>query len=89
MKRTDVLASASNLLTSARQQQYGEAINTHRRVGEMWGALLDHEPIPPATVAAMMVALKLVRGAKNAGHADSWVDAAAYAAIAAELAEAK
>lgn len=80
----ETLDEAKSLVTGTRAQEYGGTVRTHERIGVMWAAILDLDgAIPPAKVAAMMVALKLVRSTSSPGL-DSWVDAAGYAAIGAE-----
>lgn len=81
-KAQGVLDEAGDLLCGPRNMTYGDALHDFRRVGEIWAALLDLPlPIPPHTVAAMMTGLKLVRTQVTPSLRDSWVDAAAYAAL--------
>lgn len=82
-----ILGEAEATMTGDRQRQYGDPVDGMRRVGAAWGALLDRDPIPPETVAAMMATLKIVReSGRDDHHRDNLVDAAAYLRIA-ELAE--
>lgn len=82
-KADSTLAVAKELIHGARQDTYGDATETARRVGMAWASLLGlGEPIAPYKVQAMMAALKLVRASIEPGHQDSWVDAAAYTALA-------
>jgi hypothetical protein len=77
-----ILAEAGKLLADDRKEVYGDALHTCRRIGEVWAAQLDLPlPIPPHTVAAMMAGMKLIRSLITPEHKDSWVDAAAYAAL--------
>jgi hypothetical protein len=57
----------------------------HARIAAIWSAILGH-PIKPPQVALMMAGLKLARLAHDPQHRDSSIDAAAYAALGAELA---
>lgn len=78
----DVLADAGALLDGDRNATYGDALHDFRRIGEVWGALLDMQyPLPPHTVAAMLAGMKLVRSQISPEHRDNWVDGAAYAAL--------
>lgn len=87
MRRETVLAAAHELITSKRAGEYGDAHEVHTRIAIIWSALLGCQ-ISAWQVALMMAALKLARVARSPGHSDSWVDAAAYAALGAELANA-
>jgi hypothetical protein len=61
-----------------REAQYGDALDNFEKIGKVWGALLDIEPIPPYQVALMMDALKTVRLFRNPSHEDSWLDKEGY-----------
>lgn len=87
--RSQVLDQAKSLIEGNRADQYGSAYDTHRRIAQSWSAILGDRAISPAEVALMMITLKVVRAAKNPQYADSWVDIAGYAALGAEIAEAK
>lgn len=84
-KANEVFDSAKELITGARQDSYGDATETARRVGMAWSALLGlGEPIPPFQVQSMMAMLKIVRGNQDPTWEDSWVDGAAYIGLARE-----
>ncbi len=85
MNRTEILQQAADLLGNDRQADYGDAFDTHERIAAMWTVILGG-PIKADEVALCMTAVKLVRAAKKPGHHDSYVDAAAYAALAGEFA---
>ena len=86
MIRDDVLKEAADLIGGDRAQTYGDATASFARVGIIWGALLDQEPLTAAEVALCMTALKMVRLTGTSDHRDSWVDAAGYIALGAEAA---
>ena len=87
MEAVDILAEASCLLTDTRQQTYGSFWENHRRIGVMWGELLQlEEAIPPETVAVMMALMKISRIANDSTHTDNYIDAIAYLSGAGELA---
>lgn len=87
MEANDMLAEASCLLTDSRMKTYGSFWNNHRRIGVMWGELLDlEEAVPPETVAVMMALVKISRIANDSTHTDNYVDAIAYLSGAGELA---
>lgn len=87
--RESVLAEAQRLIDGDRQDQYGSAADTHKRIAEMWNALLPYADISPSDVALMMACVKIVRAKKNPQYRDSWVDIAGYAAHGAEIAGAR
>lgn len=90
--RDQILEQAKTLISTDRADQYGDARDTHYRIGLMWEALLG-EPectccppvITPADVALMMICVKIVRAKRNPSYADSWIDIAGYAALGAEM----
>ena len=79
---SSVAEEAAELIDGARQDFYGDPVTNHRRIGIVWGALLDREPIPPRTVAVMLAAMKLVREAGPLAKRDNLVDACGYLLIA-------
>ena len=85
MTRSEILAEAELLITSVRAREYGDASQMHNRIAAIWSAILGH-PVQPWQVALLMAGLKLARLAHCPLQKDSWVDAAAYAAIGGELA---
>ena len=85
MNRVDVLNQAEQLINGPRAQDYGDARENFGRVAQVWSALLDQH-IEPEQVALCMAALKMCRLANTLDHTDSWVDAAGYIALGAEIA---
>jgi hypothetical protein len=85
MKRERVLADAARLVTTERAVEYGDAHQMHSRVAAIWAAILGHK-VSPHQVALCMAGLKLARLSHSPRHRDSWVDAAAYVALGAEIA---
>jgi len=84
-KADETLYTANEIIHGSRQETYGNATETARRIGMAWSSILGlGEPIPPFQVQAMMAALKLVRGCIEPSHEDSWIDAAAYTALASD-----
>lgn len=83
--------AASNVL-GQRERQHGDRQASFRGIAAMWNAYLDNRKQPDAPIAAydvawMMVLLKQQRAAWGDGMLqDHYLDAAAYAAIAWELA---
>lgn len=84
-KANEIFESAKKLIAGDRQDSYGDATETARRVGMAWSALLGlGEPIPPFQVQSMMAMLKIVRGNQDPAWEDSWIDGAAYIGLARE-----
>ena len=80
------LETASDLITGSRQESHGAYSHEAERIGIAWGALLDlPESIPPRTVAAMMVVLKMMRATAGRENPDDWVDGAGYCALGSQI----
>lgn len=82
MRREDILVSAMNLTRGDRQEAYGDWADNSADIAAMWSVILGHE-VQPRQVGLMMAALKLCR-LKHAGHEDSYIDLAGYAALGGE-----
>lgn len=83
---TGLVGEARRLLAGDRQQEYGDAADTHRRIAQMWNAIVPQGArFRAVDVALAMIAVKLVRASKNPQHTDSWVDIVGYAQIGADL----
>lgn len=83
--RRGVLDEAARLVAGPRNETHGNYTDEARRIGRMWGAILNTEDIPPRTVAAMMIALKTARATAGMPHVDDWVDLCGYAALGAQI----
>ena len=84
ISRSEVLATAERMVNGDRDQQYGEPLVVFQRIADLWSAHLGIT-ITPAQVAKMMILFKVARLSANPMHADSWIDAAGYAACGAEV----
>jgi len=74
------MARLSDILDE-RQEQYGDPTENFRKIGIMWGVILDLPySLAPYQVAQMMIALKLQRISVNPDYEDSWLDIQGYAA---------
>ena len=85
----DVLHQASNLVAADRHKVYGDPVENHERIASLVNVMLSKKLAPGKTVTAkdvalIMVCVKLSRLVESPNHADSFVDAAAYIAIASE-----
>ena len=84
-KADELLSSASTIINGDRQDDYGSARDSFKAVSEMWTAFVGTDITPPQ-VAIMLALLKAVR-LRNGPHKDSFLDAAAYMALAYEVSE--
>lgn len=91
-----VLQTALDVVMNQRQNAHGGAENSFAVIGAYWKVYLDSRgkgfcpEITAYDVAQMMTLLKIARAAMGNGeHADHYVDAAGYNALAAMLAGAK
>jgi hypothetical protein len=84
MNRGDILQEAARLTAKDRQNIYGDPRTNHRRIADLWTTYLKHE-ITPQQVAICMALVKVARLMQTETE-DSFVDLAAYAAIAGEIA---
>lgn len=84
-KRTEVLEAAAALINGDRQEAYGPPIANFNRIAEGWATILQAD-VSAEQVALCMAWLKIAR-LVNGPHDDSYVDAAAYMALAAELSD--
>lgn len=85
MTRAEILAEASRIVTTDRNNQYGEPENLFGLIAAFWSTHLDH-PVSAHDVAVMMGLMKCARMKANPQHTDSAVDACGYMAIAGEIA---
>ena len=70
-----------NDILKDREKSYGNPIQMHNRIAQIWSALLN-KPVTAYEVALCMTGLKLARATKNASDPDSLVDAHGYTEIA-------
>ena len=79
-----VLSAALSLVNGDRAKDYGDAFEMHRRIASGWTEILGVE-VKPHEVALCMAWLKISRLVETPDHYDSFVDLAAYAALAGEI----
>jgi hypothetical protein len=89
MMRSEILDTAKGYVNVDRAAVHGDAEANFQAIGgawEWWDGVRKPGPYNAYDVACMMVLFKLARMAGNPGHIDSAIDAAAYAALAGEIA---
>ena len=72
-------------LLAERGAIYGDAVDTHARIAQVWGAILGRT-VSAHQVALCMIGLKLVRADCDPTHTDSHDDIQGYAEIAKQIA---
>lgn len=82
--RKKILKSADDLIDGQRARDYGDALEMHRRIAAGWSEILGVE-VKAHEAALCMVWLKMSRLVETPDHEDSYVDAAAYVALAGEI----
>lgn len=85
MNRTDILAVAKELTNGERDAVYGDPTTNHRRIAALFSVVLETE-VTPAQAALLMAMVKVARLIQTPDHLDSFIDGAAYFAIAGEIA---
>lgn len=83
--RAETLRKAEALVIGEREVDYGPPSESLGRIAKLWSVVVEQE-LDPSQVAMMLALMKIARLCESAGHADSWVDLAGYAAIGAEVA---
>ena len=91
MNRSRLLDTAKQIITQDRNVQHGEPEDSFSRIAGHWSWWLQDKLRPDVMltaydVAQMMVGFKQARACHNPSLADTHIDAAAYAALAGEIA---
>jgi hypothetical protein len=86
MKRADILATASEYVTTDRAATHGNAEDNFLRTAELWNAYLGVDNITSIDVAVMLALLKVARIRSKPQNTDNWIDIAGYAACGGEIA---
>lgn len=85
MYREKILDDAKTIITSDRNNTYGEPEDIFSTIADYWTTYLDII-ITPSDVGNMMGLFKIARITANKLHEDSYTDAIGYIACAGELA---
>ena len=81
---SNFLKKADELVGGDRHRDYGDKTENHTNIAKLWSAYLD-TPIEAHDVALMMSLLKIARTKLGAVSEDTYIDMAAYSAIAGEI----
>jgi hypothetical protein len=84
MNRQEILEEAARLTAEDRNKNYGDPYTNHKRIADIWSVILEYE-VTPSQVALCMVGVKIARLIQTPTHQDSFIDGAAYMAIAGEI----
>ena len=92
--RDDFLDAAQKIINGDRAEEYGPAERNFDDIRYEWSPIIERiksesEELDIIDVAILQCKLKIARLLRNKWHRDSWIDLIGYAAIGAELAEAK
>ena len=79
----DLLDEAKKLIGGDRQTDYGDKLKNHQNIADFWSVFLEKK-ITAHDVAICMALVKVAR-LMNQHKKDSYLDMAAYAAIAGEI----
>ncbi len=85
-RSSELLKKASELVRGDRHIEYGDKTLNHINIAGLWSSYLNVN-INPHDVAVMMCLLKIARLKQGSRTEDTYVDAAAYMAIAREIQE--
>tara|TARA_R110000824_G_scaffold281356_1_gene469657 strand:+ start:82 stop:429 length:348 start_codon:yes stop_codon:yes gene_type:complete len=80
----ECLEQAITLSSVERQIDYGDKVENHSNIAKMWSAYLKVK-IETHDVAILMILLKIARTKLGAVSKDTYIDMAAYSAIAGEI----
>jgi len=88
MSAQDILERAIKLVCGKRQQDYGDPEINFANIADGWNIIIQNADgkITASDVCTMMAWLKSCRLMNTPNHADSWVDAAGYLALGAQMA---
>tara|TARA_R100001015_G_C4592036_1_gene147482 strand:- start:810 stop:1076 length:267 start_codon:yes stop_codon:yes gene_type:complete len=81
----NILEQAKELVVGDRQEDYGDKLTNHENIAALWSIFL-RKKLTAHDVAMCMALVKVAR-LMHAHKTDSYIDLAAYAAIAAEINE--
>ena len=83
-KTKEFLEKANALIAGNREKDYGDKVHNHNNIAKLWSAYLDTY-ITAHDVAIMMTLLKVARTKLGEVSEDTYIDMAAYGAIAGEI----
>ena len=85
-KHIAIIEQAKKLVSTRREDTYGNKKANHTNIAKLWSAYLDKK-ITPKDVALMMALLKIARTKLGIHNEDDYIDLVGYGAIAGEIAD--
>ncbi|ATN87057.1 phosphofructokinase [Mycobacterium phage Anselm] len=76
-----ILTKAEEIINGQRALDYGDALENHQRIANLWNTYLQKNVVDHNDVAMMMILLKIARFMENGYHHDTVVDIAGYAGV--------
>ena len=73
-----ILAEADRLVSTDRNQDYGDPADDFARAAAIWSAILGVQ-VQPYQIGLCMIGVKLSRAVESPAKRDHWVDIAGYA----------
>ena len=94
MNTTEILEKTKKLVSESRHDKHGDKVINHENISRLWTSYLQNKfklnlVLLPEDVACLMTLLKLARTQAGKFNLDDYIDAAGYAAIAGEIAQAR
>lgn len=91
MRASEVLKTASALVSGDREKTHGPKLQNHMNIAGLWTPFLrdklkDGAELTPLDVALMLALLKIARTKAGSHNVDDYVDLAGYAGVAGEIA---
>lgn len=94
MKREEVLREAKRIITTDRNNAYGEPEDNFSTIAALWETYIKTRCVGVVSgvaifaedVAVLMALLKIARIASGREHSDNWIDAIGYMACGGEIA---
>ena len=83
-KTKEYLEKANALVAGDRENDYGDKVRNHTNIAKLWSAYLNTK-IEAHDVAILMTLLKVARTKLGVVSDDTYIDMAAYSAIAGEI----
>lgn len=83
MTKEELIYKARDIITTDRNNDYGEAEDSFSIIADMWSAYLRTN-VKPEDVAAMMILMKVAR-MTHGYKEDNWIDMIGYAALGGEI----
>ena len=85
-KHIDIIDEARRLVSTRREDTYGNKKANHTNIAKLWSAYLDKE-VSSHDVAMLMSLLKIARTKSGELCIDNYIDLVGYGAIAGEIAD--